>query len=477
MNATNSLRLFVLLSLVFTLVPGATPPARADEENPRFRAQQAIVRVVPSTDMAAYNARHGTRVLAAIPSRHLYLLQPVTPLAEIALKVRLEADPQTVWAELNFEKRAPEGRPRNFFVSVTTDPAPYIGQYAPELLGSGAAHRRSNGVSVVVAVVDTGVDAGHPALAGRVLDSGWNFLDNNADTSDVGNGLDDDGNGHVDEMTGHGTHVAGIIAMMAPAAKILPIKVLDSDGGGDAFMVAAGIYHAIDHGAKVINLSLSSTVLSRVVEEAVAEARRSGVVVAAAAGNLDRERPLEYPASAPSALGVAATDADDLKSDFSNYNEHLAISAPGTSIYSSIPDERYASWSGTSMATPFVSGAAALLLAQHPEWTVQQVSTCLTRTARNIDDLNPEYAGKLGAGRLDVGAAVLCGLPPGALQADLNGDGHVGIAELQTLSSHWSASIDNPGGDPSYERRLDLNLDGSIDLTDFAIASQEWSPR
>ncbi|HBY97843.1 MAG TPA: hypothetical protein DEP84_28530 [Chloroflexi bacterium] len=470
MNATNSFRLFIVLSLVLALGPGS--PARAQDETPRFRAQQAIVRLVPSADVDAYNARHGTRVLASIPSRHLYLLQPISPEAEMALKLRLETDPRTVWAELNFEGRAPEGRPRNFFVSVTTDPAPYIGQYAPDLLGFGPAHRRSNGAGVVVAVVDTGVDARHPALASRVLDSGWNFLEGNADTADVGNGLDDDGNGYVDEMTGHGTHVAGIIAMVAPAAKILPVKVLDSDGGGDAFFVAAGIYYAIDHGARVINLSLSSTVLSRVVEEAVAEARRAGIVVAAAAGNLDREEPKEYPAADPRTFGVAATDADDRKSDFSNYNETVTISAPGTSIFSSIPEERYASWSGTSMATPFVSGAAALLFAQHPGWSVQQIGECLTGTARDLNSLNPEYAGKLGAGRLDVADAVLCGVPPGALQADLNGDGAVGIAELQTLSSHWSATI----GSVRYDRRLDLNLDGSIDLTDFAIASQEWSP-
>lgn len=473
MNALRPLHLAVLLAMIVTLGFGPVAFAQGDDEQPRFRAQQAIVRLTPSADVAAYAARHKARVLASIPSRHLHLLQPVTPEAEAAFRLRLAADPETEWAELNFEGRAPEGRPRNFFVSVTTDPAPYIGQYAPELLGFGAAHRRSNGVSVVVAVVDTGVDATHSALAGRVLDYGWNFVDNNAETADVGNGLDDDGNGDVDEMTGHGTHVAGIVAMVAPAATILPVKVLDSDGGGDAFMVAAGIYYAIDQGARVINLSLSSTVLSHVVEEAIAEARRRGVVVAAAAGNLNREKPKEYPASDLRALGVAATDADDRKADFSNYNANLAISAPGTGIYSSIPDQRYASWSGTSMATPFVAGGAALVLARHPSWSVQQVANCLTETAHELDSLNPEYAGKLGAGRLDVSAAVLCGVPPGTLQADLNGDGHVGIAELQTLSSHWSATVGNPG----YERRLDLNLDGAIDLADFLIASDEWSPR
>ncbi len=369
-----------------------------------YRAEQVMVRLAPGTDLAAFNARNGTSLLAEITSRNIYLLQLPSGSDEATSEGVLGDDPDVVWAELNFASQAPEGRPRNFFVTGASDETSYSGQYASDLLGLDAAHACGTGTGVVVAVIDTGVDAAHPALAGRVLGSGWNAFENSPDTSDVGNGVDDDDDGSVDEMTGHGTHVAGVVAQVAPDAAILPIKALDSDGVGDAFFLAEGIYYAIDSGASVINLSLSSTQNTRVVAEAVAAAAASGIVVAAAAGNLDRPQPPEYPAIDANALGIAATDASDLKSAFSNYNSALDISAPGTDIVSTMPGGGYAYWSGTSMATPFVSGAAALVIGAGMGARDQ-----LAQTSVPLDGLNPSYGGLLGAGRIDAAAAVGCG--------------------------------------------------------------------
>ena len=258
-----------------------------------------------------------------------------------------------------------------------------------------------------MAVLDTGVDPTHPDLVGRVV-PGWNALTGGATSDDTGNDRDDDGDDQVDEMTGHGTHVAGIIAQVAPGARIMPVKVLDSDGVGDAFYVAAGVFHALDNGADVINLSLGSTRDTRIVADAVGEAVAGGIVVVAAAGNFDRDQPVEFPAATAGVIGVAATDAGDRTAPFSNYGDHLLVSAPGTDIVSAAPGGGTAVWSGTSMATPFVAGSAALLVAAYPDWHVPTVVARLALSAAPLDAANPDYAGLLGAGRIDTAAAIGC---------------------------------------------------------------------
>jgi subtilisin family serine protease len=371
-----------------------------------FRAGQSIVRLRHTASIEAVNARHGTTTLATIPVRHLFLLQLPTDRPEAESERQLEGDPDVAWAELNYANRAPEGRPGYFFVSgaPSSRPGP---SYAADLLGLPQARRCATGAGITVAVLDTGIDVTHPALAGHLSPDAWNALTGGSDVADVGSGRDD-GNGLVDKMVGHGTHVAGIVLQTAPDSTILPIRVLDSNGVGDAFFLAAGIFYAIDHGARVINLSLSSTFDARVVRDAVAVAEKAGVIVVAAAGNANRSHPREFPAADRGAFGVAATDSRDHKSDFSNYGIGLSLSAPGTDIVSAIPGGGYAAWSGTSMAAPFVAGAVADLLSEHPDWTAQDVKARMAGTSVGLDALNPSFAGELGAGRLDVNAAVAC---------------------------------------------------------------------
>lgn len=377
-----------------------------DPSTDGYYADEAIVQLRKRLTIEAFDQRHGTSLIAAIPPRNLYLVRLPDGADPTQLEREMEADPASIWVELNFTNQAPEGRPGYFFTSRGEgDEA--TAPYGPALVGADRAQRCSSGAGVVVAVLDTGVDPSHPLLQGRVL-AGWNALDDSGDTTDAGNGIDDNGNGDTDEMTGHGTHVAGIVAQIAPDAAILPVKVLDSDGVGDAFFLAAGIYYALDQGARVINLSLGSTYDARVVQEAVGVAANAGAVVVAAAGNADRDQPREYPAADRGAVAVAATDDADRKSSFSNYGPVVALSAPGTRISSAFVGGTDATWSGTSMAAPFVSGGAALVIAQHPELTGAAVVSRLRTTAADLDDLNPDYAGELGSGRLDLAAAVAC---------------------------------------------------------------------
>ena len=210
---------------------------------------------------------------------------------------------------------------------------------------------------------------------------------------------------------GHGTHVAGIAALVAPEAGLLIGRVLDADGRGDIFSVAAGIAWATTQGASVINMSLGMLGTSTVLEYALAQADSLGVVCVAAAGNNAGETPIEYPASSAHVLAVAAIDESDRAATFTSYGSFVAISAPGVNIRSAFTGGTYALWNGTSMAAPFVSGSVALLRALHSGWTRVPVATRLAATARSLRSGNPQLWTKLGAGALDVGDAVYVDTP------------------------------------------------------------------
>ncbi|MGL5859756.1 MAG: S8 family serine peptidase, partial [Phycicoccus sp.] len=244
-------------------------------------------------------------------------------------------------------------------------------QYAVDQSRFPGAWSTTTGRDVVVAVVDTGVDTSHPDLVGR-LAPGVDLVDG---------GDPDDGNGH-------GTHVAGIVAATAdngvgiagaaPAARIMPVRVLDPAGSGSPTVIAEGIDQAVANGADVVNLSLGGSGLSArllkggEINRAIRAASDRGVVVVAAAGN-DGNALRSYRFGVP-VLVVNAVDEDGGLAEFSNYADARAVSAGGVDIVSTVPREPttlfpdgtdgYAELSGTSMAAPLVAAEAALLLAQ-----------------------------------------------------------------------------------------------------------------
>ncbi len=393
------------------------PAVTDDDGDPAtdgYIASQAVVRLDGGADLAALNARYGTVTLAEVEGRPIALLALPPTGDDLGLTAVIATDGDVAWAEVNGVGSAPEGRPQEFFLSGTATLTGSADHYAPELIGATRSSC-ATGEGVTVAVIDTGVEVAHPLLDGRLGLPGRNLLTGGEDIADLGDGLDNDADGITDEMTGHGTHVAGIIAQVAPGATILPIKALDSDGSGEAFRVARAIFFAIDAGADVINLSLGSTRDTRVIADAVAEARAAGIVVVAAAGNADRATPVEFPAADDNVIGIAATDAGDRKSTFSNYHAGVDLSAPGTDIASAYPGQTYAVWSGTSMSTPFVAAGAALLLEQNPSWSPERLVDHLGETAQPFTGVTADtaYAGLLGAGRLDVAAATACEDAPG----------------------------------------------------------------
>ncbi len=243
----------------------------------------------------------------------------------------------------------------------------------------------------IIAVLDTGVDTSHPDLTAKLL-PGLNALG----TNNCGNtGATDD------HPSGHGTHVAGIaaaatdngagVAGIAWNPRILPIKVLPCDGVGDDSQIIRGIDLAIANGAHVINLSLGGPGSSVLLEAALERAVHAGILVVAAAGNQGTTTPY-YPAASPFALAVGSTDTSDRLAVFSNRGPHIAVTAPGVSILSTYrtsltnwdvaPGYQYKS--GTSMSTPIVAGAAALITSQYPTHGALRAGAFLAASADRV---------------------------------------------------------------------------------------------
>ena len=266
---------------------------------------------------------------------------------------------------------------------------------APESWAYGYA-----GKGVIVAVVDSGVDRFHNDLAANIWTNPREI---------AGDRIDNDGNGYVDDvygwnfvndnadvvdLTGHGTHVAGIVASrsdgvgstgVAFQARIMPLRVLDANGNGRTSNVAAAIFYAVDQGANIVTLSLSSDGYSASIYNALEYARDHNVFVTVAAGNDGSTQP-SYPAihsrDLPNVLSVGAYDTTGTLASFSNRvgaSGAVQVDAPGVDVYSTQPNNGYGTWFGTSMAAPHAAGVAALVLSANPKLPADQVRVAIVQ--------------------------------------------------------------------------------------------------
>lgn len=333
----------------------------------------------------------------------------------------------------------------------------YYGEqwYLQKIKAQDAWDIKRESPQVIIAVIDAGIDINHPDLQDNI----WV---NNDEIPE--NGIDDDSNGYIDDVSGwdfvdntpdpnpkfsegftdaginHGTIIAGIIAAQGNnsfgvsgvtwQAQIMPLKGLDDKGEGNIHDVIRAIDYAINNRADIINMSFVGMSYSQSLEEAIRRAYKAGLIIVAAAGNeaeqgqghsLDAEKiyPICHDGSSNMVIGVAAVDTIDQKTDFSNYGfSCVDISAPGTSFFGlSVyePTKSYQGkffnkyeqgfWSGTSMATPLVSGSIALLKGINPKLSREKLVDILLSSADNISRLNPGYLGQLGRGRLNLLAA------------------------------------------------------------------------
>ncbi|MBE2220398.1 MAG: S8 family serine peptidase [Anaerolineae bacterium] len=323
-----------------------------------------IIKVAAGEDISIIAADHDAVVRKTIPALGLFFVQSshADALAQLAADARVTAV---------YEDTIIEGQPR-FSGAVgqlleaqpwepgTNPRTAYRTQWALTNMRLTKAHTISQGQNITVAVLDTGVDLAHEQLQGKLV-AGYDFVDDDPIPAESRDGLDQDGDISVDEGAGHGTHVAGIVALTAPQAKIMPIRIFDDEGRGLYSNLVAGIVYAVDQGADVINLSGSGPEDELFLAEAAAYAAAHDVVFIAAGG----VNSLGYPASYQSVVSVGASDKLDYPTDFSDFPDILnnTVYAPGTSIISGYDDGSYAVWTGNSMATPFVAGTAALMLA------------------------------------------------------------------------------------------------------------------
>lgn len=255
------------------------------------------------------------------------------------------------------------------------------------------------GSSVVIAIVDSGVQLDHPDLRTKLV-AGYDFVDEDSNASD----------GY-----GHGTHVAGIAAALTnngagiagacPECRLMPVRVIGSGGTGFAADIAQGIVFAADNGARVINLSLGGPG-STVLKNAVDYARTKGVFLACAAGNRATSSTAEaYPAAYDACFAVAATNSADARASYSNYGPWVEVAAPGDRILSTYPDSTYRLLSGTSMAAPHVAGLAGLLASRGYTADAMRERMCASA------DAIPGTGANWSCGRIDFMRALSDGKP------------------------------------------------------------------
>jgi subtilisin family serine protease len=385
--------------------PAAAPSSSSDGAIPG----ELLVKLRAGADLPGVLWTHALALQASLGDRPLYRLT-LAPGADLSSKLAaLRADSRVLIAEPNFRVASPEAR--KAAVWAIGQASQYTAQWAPRALGLPAAHAVTRGAGMRVAVLDTGVDFNHPALRSRLM-PGRDFVDGDNDASESG--------GAGRSGWGHGTHVAGLVLLAAPEARVVPYRVLDPDGRGHVWAIAEALLYAADpdgegvtpDGAHVINLSLGTTEPTRMLDVAVELATCSddddeeddddysdpgfsqdqercnlygGSVVVAAAGNGASSTERQYPAAegAAGALSVAASQAASRVASFSNRGPWIQIAAPGQGITSTLPGGGYGVWSGTSMAAPLASGVAALVKARNPDWKPVDVTKRLAdRSAR-----------------------------------------------------------------------------------------------
>ncbi len=354
-------------------------------------------------------------------------------IADVAQRYRITMRPNSVWSTTNDKLEVADvdpGREAALIDVLSRDPrvehaepmALYRATFAPndplyasrqwhlKRVGAETAWDYTCGRGVTVAVIDTGIacfDKGPFSrgtdLAGTRCDGGWNFVDDSREAYDD---------------QGHGTHVAGTIAQttnngvgaagLAFCATLMPVKVLNKQGFGTVANVAEGIRYAADEGAQVINLSLGGPIKSRILEDAVNHALAAGVVIVAAAGNSGKS--VGWPAAYPGVVAVSATDDKDKLAWFSSRGPEVAIAAPGVGVTQQTvcnggrdKCELFGTFNGTSMASPHVAGAAAMIesLGVTRGASVREALLASARVAGDGKHDEKLY----GAGLVDAGAA------------------------------------------------------------------------
>lgn len=383
---------------------------------------EIVVKLKRSQDLRLVAKKYGLnpQPLDRFGNRPIYRLEILngTPPPQLAEEMLNDPKGRVIYAEPNFLLGFPEQNRESWSIGGTS--TQYATQWFRDVIRLPQAHTVTQGAGTKIAVLDTGVTFNHPQLAGRFV-QGYDFVDDDNDPSEVGSQPQNQG-------FGHGTHVAGLIALVAPQAQIMPVRVLNPNGEGNIWVLAEAIDYAANpdgdpttpDGADVINLSLATLRNTSIIEEIIDEITCDDddfgnddddfgsnacnivkdVVVVAGAGNNSNDIPV-YPAGegVPGLIAVAATTPTDTLAAFSNYGPWVTVASPGQNILSTVPPNLFGTWSGTSMSTPLVAGQAALIRSQNPEMTAAEISDRIVSTSVTINALVPR--------RIDIASSLL----------------------------------------------------------------------
>lgn len=350
---------------------------------------EVLIKLNSSSDLSGVSSQYGITLLDQFGTRPIYRMRVANGgLLDDTIR-NLQGDIRVVYAEPNSVVASPEASGTSWSVGDSWNGGAtyrgYISQWFPKLIRLTEANQISTGLGVKVAVLDTGISYNHSLFAGKLL-PGWDFVDNDADPSEFPN----------KEFLpyGHGTHVAGIIARVAPNAQIIPLRVLDPLGRTNAWVLAEALAFAANpdgdlntpDGADIVNLSLASPIETRLFRDLMRTASNTlpepsdedfpqvgkpNLMIVVAGGNNGGEIQM-YPSAETSVDGliaVGSSNSNDIISSFSNYGSWIRVAAPGEQIISATPDGRFGTWSGTSMAAPVVSGVVALIKQRFPGLT------------------------------------------------------------------------------------------------------------
>ncbi|MCL4458475.1 MAG: S8 family serine peptidase [Chloroflexi bacterium] len=451
------LPLFLLIAvLLFTLLPTNLTQVRAAalKEPPpgTFVPGRIIVKFNPQANQVAQTIlgmMYGLSRQETIPAIGADIYT-VTPGEEKQIAKALTAYTTVQYAEPDY----------TLHISRTpNDPLFASYQWNLRKIGAEAAWDINQGSSdITVAILDSGIDLGHPDLQAKIV-PGYDFVNDDSNPSDD---------------NGHGTHVAGIVAAstnngvgiagLSWGAKIMPIKVIDANGEGSTSNLEKGIIWAADHGAKIINMSLGGETSSppSSLQEAINYAYQKGCLLVAAAGN-NGSSTLFYPASLEHVISVAATDQNDARAYFSQYNAYVDVAAPGVGIASTFPCSMasypYALGSGTSQAAPHVAGLAALVWSVNPNLSNDQVEQIIENTA---DDLGPSGRDDYyGAGRINAYRALIEAQKTASIivQVDTPAPGSSVWRAASINISGWAIDQGSPSG--TGINAIRLYLDGT----------------
>ncbi len=339
---------------------------------------------LPEKELAKILNAHGGKG-RKIGQSNLYIVDLPGNASEESVVARLSHNPHIKSAELDY------------LVSpdlIPNDPYYFNTWHLPKI-GAAEAWDDSQGSAVTVAILDSGVDSAHPDFAGRIV-PGWNFYDNNSNTSDV---------------YGHGTKVAGAAAAgtnngtgvsgIAGQSKIMPIRVTSTTGSGYVSMLSQGTVWAADHGARVVNMSFGLIAGSSTIRNAAQYMKNKGGLVVVSAGNTGLN---ESYSPTTTLIAVSATDSNDMKASWSSYGNFVSMSAPGVGIWTATRGGGYGAVSGTSFASPVTAGVVALMMSGAPTLQNTKIESLLFSTAVDLGNMgrDPLY----GYGRVNAAAAV-----------------------------------------------------------------------